>query len=88
MLVATSAIAISVTVTLIYLIFYSISTTTEAVLNSLDWNFKLFAIFTLTFVFVYAETSLQPLRFGDSVTYGMIVMYVTASAYFVLLIMV
>ena len=58
MLVATSAIAISVTVTLIYLIFYSISTTTEAVLNSLDWNFKLFAIFTITFVFVYAETSL------------------------------
>lgn len=88
MMVATTVVALCVTVTLIYLIFYSMSTTTEQVLNHLDWNFKLLAIYALTFVFIAAETSLNPIRFGDSVTFGMILMYFTAALYVVLLVLV
>lgn len=88
MLVATSAIALSVTVTLIYLIFYSMSSTCERVLNNFDWNFKLLAIYALTFVFIAAEFGLNPIRFGESVTLGLILMYLTASVYVVLLVLV
>lgn len=88
MLVATTAVALSVTVTLLYLIFYSMSTTAEQVLNHLDWNFKLLAIYALTFVFIAAEFGLNPIKFGDTVTLGMILMYFTAGLFVLLVIFI
>ena len=75
MLVATAVIAVSVTVTLIYLIFYSASLATERVLNHTDWNFKLLAIYVLTFVFLGAELGLNPIRASpqhEAITLGLI----------------
>ena len=68
MLIATVAVALSVTMTLIYLIFYSMSKNTERSLDYLDWDFKILAIYALIFVFIKAELGLYPVRFGDTLT--------------------
>jgi hypothetical protein len=82
MLLATSTIAVAVTVTLVYLIFYSISLKTERVLKNIDWNFQLLMVYVLTIVFLQAEMSLYPIRFGDSpLTLMELFMYLTISIY-------
>ena len=68
MLVATLPVAISVTVSLIYLVFYSMSPRTERVLEKADWNFKVVAVFSLTLVFVYAEMSLYPVHVSNGLS--------------------
>lgn len=92
MIVATAIVAVTVTVTLIYLIFYSSSLLAERVLNHIDWNFKLLAIYVLTYVFIDAELGLYPVKFAthfnDSVTLAMILMFLTASVYLLVLILV
>jgi hypothetical protein len=52
MLLATSTVAISVTFTLVYLIFYCISLRTEKVLRNIDWNLQLLTIYVLVLVFL------------------------------------
>ena len=63
---ATCGVSFSVTFTLIYLIFYCMSSNAEKILSNIDWNLQLLMIYTLVFVFIYAEMSLYPIRFGDS----------------------
>ena len=42
-------------VTLLYLVFYSISSGTEKVLDQIDYTFKSLAIFVLVYIFLEAE---------------------------------
>ena len=88
MLAATLAIALTVTVTLTYLTFYSMSPRTERILNNLDWSFKLLAVYGLTIVFIAAEFSLYPIRLSESLSLGLFLMYLTGSVALVLLILV
>ena len=41
--------------TLIYLIFYSISSGTEKALNKIDFAVKLLAVYVLVYIFLIAE---------------------------------
>jgi hypothetical protein len=88
MLVATATLAVSVTFSLIYLIFYCISLRTEKVLRNIDWNLQLLTIYVLVFVFLEAEMSLYPIRFGDSsLTVMQLFMYITISIYVISLVL-
>ena len=82
MLLATSTLAICVTFTLVYLIFYCISIRSEKVLKNIDWNLNLLTLYILLIVFLQAEMSLYPIRFGDSpLTVMQLFMYITLSIY-------
>lgn len=78
MLIATGSIAISLTVTLIYLIFYCMSKSTERTLKGIDQSFKIINIFVLTFVFLGAEMDPNPVRLSDEVKLQSILMITTA----------
>jgi len=87
MLVATLAVALSVTVTLLYLIFYSMSKNTERTLDYIDWDFKIFAYYALAWVFIKAEMSLYPIRFGDTITLMDAFMILTVAFFIITLIL-
>ena len=81
MFIATLGVALSVTVTLIYLIFYCMSQSTQKVLRTVDLNFQLLAIYVLFLVFLEAELSLYPIKFGDTFTLKQLLQYLTISIY-------
>ena len=85
---ATTTIAISVTFTLVYLIFYCISQRAKNILSNIDWNLQLLTIYVLVIVFLQAEMSLYPIRFGESsLTVMQLFMYLTISIYLVSLVL-
>lgn len=63
MFIATLVAALSVTVSLIYLIFYSMSLRVEKVLRQLDLNFKYLVVFVLFAIFLVAEYLPYPIKF-------------------------
>ena len=84
------AIVLSLTVTLIYLIFYSMSHRCERALDSVDTNFKYFAIFTLVYLFLVAEFLLDPIKLNSlgGITLFELLEYATISVFVLVLILV
>ena len=87
MLIATGTIAISLTVTLIYLIFYCMSKSTERTLKGLDQGFKTITIFALTFVFLGAEMDPYPVRLSDTVKLQSVLLIATAAVLILVLVL-
>jgi hypothetical protein len=52
MLLATSTLAICVTFTLVYLVFYCISLRAKNILSNIEWNLQLLTIYVLILVFL------------------------------------
>lgn len=52
-------IAVSVTIYLIYLIFYPLSSTTEKALDRIDSTFKIILVYTIVFVVLVADLYTQ-----------------------------
>jgi hypothetical protein len=55
MFIATLGIAVSLTATATYLVFYSVSDTVKKFLDSLDYMGKMIMLFFYTFAFVGSE---------------------------------
>ena len=59
MLLLLITIAVSVTIYLIYLIFYPISTSTEKALDRIDSTFKIILVYAIVFVVLVADLYTQ-----------------------------
>lgn len=74
---ATFVLALSLTVTLIYLIFYSIGKYWERNLKQLDLSVKYLNIFSLTLTFLIAEYGPSKIEIGSGITLLEFYVYVT-----------
>jgi FtsH-binding integral membrane protein len=88
MLIAALVVAVSVTITLFYLVFYSINSQVERTLKKIDTNFKYFAVFVLLIVFLIAEESANPVRLNENLTLLDLLIYLTISIYVVLAVLI
>ena len=78
MILATSAVATSVTFSLIYTIFYSIGTRTMKLLDRIDLNFKYVAAYSIACVFILAEFGINAVQINeDGLTILELSLYVT-----------
>ena len=64
------------------------SLTGERILNNLDWNFKLLAIYALVIVFLQAELSLNPIIYSEGASLRIILIYITGVVYLISLVLI
>ena len=88
MFIATLAVAVSVTVTLIYLTFYSISPWANKALDKLDWSFKIIAIYSLLIVFLAAELSPNQIKVNEQLNFMQLAILVTVTVFLAVIILV
>jgi hypothetical protein len=86
MLIATFSVAVSVTFSLVFVVFYSISNRSMKILDNLDSNFKVIAIYSLVVVFLYAEQSPSPVRVNEKLNLMELLIYLTASTFVLVII--
>lgn len=81
-------IAISLTTSVVYLTFYSISFRTQFILRLINLNIKVFAAYATAIVWVIAMLSTRPVHLGDNFTLLELYIYILLGMYVVTLIMI
>ena len=88
MSVSVIPIAVSITMTAIYLTFYSISSRVQFVLRLININIKVFAAYATAIIWLIALMSTRPVSLGGNFTLLELYIYILLGMYFVVLIMI
>ena len=81
-------LAVSLTFSVIYLIFYSISSRTHVVLRLVNLNFQFLAAYAFALVWVIAMMTSRPVQLGENFTLMELYVWILLTLYLVILVMI